>query len=289
MAILTRAELRLLQERAEADAAVRAWRELEGQQPADPLVTRAPQLRDAEAALAAAKAQLDRAELDLVRTRVTAPFAGRVRGARVDRGQLVQPGQVLAQIYGIEFAEVRLPIPAADAAFLELPMHGVDAAATPATTPVELQADFAGERHTWTGTLVRTEGEVDRRTRQLTLVARVAAPYARDAGNTRPPLAVGMFVQARVQGRTFADVVALPRAALHGDREVWVLDAENRLQRRAVVVLRAEADRVLLRSGVRAGERICVTPLELPTDGMPVRPTDADAAAPAQVTPQQGR
>lgn len=282
---VARAELRLLQERAEASAAVRAWQELEGEQAADPLVTRAPQIRDAEANVAAAKAQLDQAQLNLDRTQVKAPFPGRVQNARVDLGQLVQAGQTLAQLYGIEFVEIRLPIPAADTAFLDLPIHWTDQAASRGAA-VDFTAEFGGERHHWAGEIVRTGGEIDRRTRQVTVVARVEAPYARGDSASRPPLAVGLFVQARIQGRQFHGVVALPRTALHGDGEVWVIDAEHRLQRRRVEVLRAEADRVLLRSGVAAGERICITPLELPTDGMPVRPTDADATA---TTPPKGQ
>lgn len=271
---VARAELRLLQERAEADAAVRAWKELEGERQAEPLVARIPQIRDAEANLAGAKAQLDKARLDLGRTKITAPFAGRVRSARVDLGQTVQPGQALAQLYGTEFAEVRLPIPTQDAGFVDLPMGFADGGAPAAGAPVEFTAEFGGARYTWAGTIVRTEGEIDRRSRQLTVVARVEAPYARGDQPDRPPLAVGMFVQARIQGRLFRDVVALPRAALRGRDEVWVVDAERRLVRRRVDVLRAEADRVLLRAGVARGESVCITSLETPTDGMPVRPTE---------------
>ncbi len=282
---VARAELRLLQERAEASAAVRAWQELEGETPADPLVTRVPQIHDAEASVAAANAQLGRAKLDLDRTRLLAPFPGRVLNARVDLGQLVQPGQTLAQIYDIEFVEIRLPIPAADAAFLNLPIYWTDKPASRGAT-IDFTAEFGGERHHWTGEIVRTGGEVDRRTRQVSVIARVAAPYARGDSASRPPLAVGMFVQARIEGRQYPGVVALPRTALHGDSEVWVVDAEHRLQRRRVEILRGEADRVLLRSGVVAGESVCITPLELPTDGMPVRPTAADEPA---ATPRKGQ
>lgn len=277
-AAVARAELRLLQERAEADAAVRAWQELEGARAADPLVTRAPQIVDAEKAVAASKALLDRTRLDLDRTKVTAPFAGRVRSARAELGQTVMPGQPLAQIYDTGFAEVRLPIPAADAGFLDLPLHaGAEQDRGPA---VELTTEFGGSSWRWAATIVRTEGEIDRRTRQLTVVARVAEPYARDGQSERPPLAVGMFVHARIAGRTFDDVIVIPRAALRPGNEVWIVGAENRLRRRTVDVLRAETDRVLLRSGIGPGDLVCITQLETPVDGMPVRPVAAAATTP---------
>lgn len=286
---VARAELRVLQERAESDAAVRAWQQLEGERPADPLAIRTPQIRDAEAALGAAKAQLELARLNLQRTKVKAPFTGRVRSARVDLGQIVQPGQSIAELYGIDFVEVRLPIPSNDAAFLDLPMQWSDGADDTGAV-VDLFGEFGGSRHQWTGSVVRTEGEIDRRTRQMNVVARVDAPYSYAKGTEadakateRPPLAVGMFVNATIHGRTFHDVIALPRTALRNGNEVWVIDAENHLRRRSVEVLRIEADRVLLRSGIAPGEQVNITALETPADGMPVRPSKTEAAIPAPI------
>lgn len=277
-AAVSRAGLRLLQERAEAETAVRAWRQLEGDKPADPLVTRAPQVAEAEKALAAAQAALARGRLDLERTKVRAPFPGRVRSARADIGQTITPGQPLAVVYAIDYAEVRLPIPDQDVAFLDLPLHRQDSAAA-AGPAVTLRATFGGAEHEWRGIVDRVEGEIDRRTRQITVVARIEQPYAAPAGSARPPLALGMFVQAKIQGRQFADVVAIPRAALRADQTVWVVDDELRLRRRQVDVLRVDRDQVVLRQGLAAGERVCVTALETPTDGMFVRLLDASPTA----------
>lgn len=272
---VARATLRLHQERAEAEAALRAWRDLEGERPADPLVRREPQIRDAERSLAAAEAQLRRAKLDLDRTVVRAPFAARVRSAAAEVGQVVAAGQRVAELFDLAAVEVRLPIATADAAFLDLPMFGgTDDASGPS---VELAADFAGRRHVWTGRVVRTEGEIDRRTRQLTVVARVDDPFAKSPDGTRPPLAVGMFVTATIGGRTFRDLAAVPRTAVSPSGEVWVIDGENRLRRRQVGLLRMERDRALLDRGLSAGERVLVSTLDAPTDGMPVQPIEPDA------------
>lgn len=285
---VTRAELRVAQERAEAAAAVAAWQQLEGDRPADPLVVRAPQLRDAEAALAAAEALLDRARLDLARTRLAAPFAGRVQKASVEVGQLVQPGQPLATLFDIECAEVRLPLANADTAFVELPLHGSYGATEPDGVAVECTAEFGGRTFRWQGRLVRTEGELDRRTRQLVAVARIDAPYDRSTDPARPPLAFGTFVQAKIAGRTLPDVMSLPRSALRGDAEIWVVDSNLRLRRRTVEVLRRRADDVLVRGGCIPGERICITALETATEGMPVRLAPPTAAASAGPQPANG-
>lgn len=259
-AAVARGQLRLQQERAEAAAAVRAWQQLEGERPADPLVMRQPHLRDAEAALAAAQSALAKARTNLERTTVRAPFAGRVRSIAADLGQIVQPGQRLATIFEDSSVEVRLPIPAVDAAWLELPWNG-DGSGSGAA--VDLVAEFAGERRELRARIVRVEGEIDRRTRQLTLVARLDG-----AGGQRPPLLVGQFVQARIHGRTHRGAVVIPPAALRADGTVWVVDDEQRLRRRTVAVLRATADRVVLRSGLAAGERVALGSSEIFAEGL---------------------
>jgi RND family efflux transporter MFP subunit len=279
---VARAELRMLQEQAEADAALRAWQQVEGERPAEPLVRREPQVREAVAALAASQAQLQKARLDLERTRVLAPFAGRVQRANVDLGQLVQPGQPLAQIHDTSCAEVRLPLPASEAGFVDLPLHWSDRDANSPRVPVELTTDFAGRRHRWTGYLVRTESEVDRRSRQWVVVARIDAPYAQNGSADQPPLAIGAFVEASIRGRLQRGLIGIPRSALRGEDEVWLVDAEHRLRRATVQVVRRQADRVWISQGLQDGDRICITPPATPTVGMPVRLLPAPALTAGQ-------
>jgi multidrug efflux pump subunit AcrA (membrane-fusion protein) len=140
IAAVARAELRLMQEQAEASAAVRAWEQIEGNAPTDPLARREPQIRDAKLALAAAKAQQKRAETDLLRTRVQVPFSGRVRSVHADIGQTVQRGQRMAVVLDTSGLEVRLPIPLRETAFVDLPLGD----RTDDGPKVELTADFAG-------------------------------------------------------------------------------------------------------------------------------------------------
>lgn len=226
----------------------------------------AASLRDAEAALAQARRDLERTEL-------RAPFAGRVREKRVDVGQFVERGTPVARLYAVDYAEVRLPVTDADLAFLDLALdhRGSDA---PARGPgVVLSARFAGADHRWKARVVRTEGEIDPRSRLVHVVARVDDPYGRPGdGEGRPPLAVGMFVDAAILGRTVDDAVVLPRAALRGEDRVLVVDAQDRLTWRRVTVLRADRDAVVVGAGLADGERVVLSPLEAPVEGMAVRP-----------------
>ena len=84
-----------------------------------------------------------------------------------------------------------------------------------------------------------------------------------------------MFVEAAIEGHHVRGVFAVPPIAMRNDRTVMVVDRDDRLRLRRVEVLRKEADRVLVTSGLRAGELLCLSPLDVVTDGMAVRVADA--------------
>ena len=155
--------------------------------------------RVASAARRQALANLEKAERDLERTEIHAPFTGRVRERTADVGQFVNRGTPMARLYATDFAEIRLPVSDDELAFLDLPLWYRDDGAKAEGASVELRADFAGAEHTWQGRVVRTEGEIDPKTRMVHVIARVDDPYRR-SGN-RPPLAVGLFVEAQILGR----------------------------------------------------------------------------------------
>ncbi len=283
-AAVAQARVRLEVERAEAELARQEWAEL-GRGEGTPLTAREPQLAEARATLQAAEAALAKARLELDRTSVRAPFDGRVREKLADVGQYVSKGTPLAAVYSTESAEVRLPVPKADLAFVELGLGAGPAAAGPA---VVLAGEIGGVRHTWSARVVRTGSELDPRSRMLPLFARVEDPFARRPGSGGAPLPMGLFVEARIEGKLARDVVALPRAALRGESEVLVVDGESRLRSRTVDILRQERDRVILSGGVETGEQICVSPLETFVDGMQVR-TLVESGQPVTDAEAEGR
>ncbi len=218
-----------------------------------------------------AEAALDQARRDLERTELRAPFAGRVREKLVDVGQFVDRGTPLATLYAVDWAEVRLPVADTDLAFLDLRLDHRGDAQAQAGPEVELRADFAGRTHRWRGRIVRTEGEIDPQSRMVHAVARVEDPYGRGEDPERPPLAVGLFVQAEIVGRDVPNAITLPRAALRGADQVLVVGPDDRLDVRTVKVLRRDRHGVVVADGLAPGERVCVSPLEAAVDGMPVR------------------
>jgi RND family efflux transporter MFP subunit len=227
--------------------------------------------RVAEADLREARAVIAQAERNLERTQVRVPFTGRVREKKVDIGQYVNRGTPIARVYAVDYAEVRLPIPDRDAAFVDLPIGYRDDEGESTGPSVLLRARFAGREYTWTGRIVRTEGELDPKTRMIHAVARVEDPYGRGEDPDRPPLAVGLFVDAEIQGRRQLGIVELPRDALRNGDEVAIVDADSRIELRRVEVLRRDGDRVFVASGIEPQERVVSGPLTLAVDGMRVR------------------
>ena len=272
---LAQARLRLAQEEAEAEVAQREWDALGRGDPRE-LTLRKPQLEDARASVAAAEANVERAARDLERADVTAPYAGRVRTKSVDIGQFVTVGAPIATIYSVDVAEVGLALPDEELAYLDLPL-AYRGAANLRGPRVVLRTTFAGARYEWGGRVVRTESEIDPVSRMVQVVAEVQDPYAAGPDPRRPPLAVGMYVEAEIEGRAFTDIAVIPRAALRGRNQVLVIDPENRVHFRDVEILRATTESIFIEGGISAGELIAVSALDSPTDGMLVQVTDLDS------------
>lgn len=268
---VAQARTRLERERAEAEIAREEWEDLGTGEPS-PLTLREPQLAEARAALEAAEANLEQAELNLKRTTIEAPYAGRVRAKRADLGQFVTPGTPLAEVFGSDHAEIRLPIPKDQLAFLD-----VDLGESAPGPRVKLFAEIGGMPRSWDARVVRTGGEIDPQTRMLPVFARVDDPFRRlgrgaDPGAPGAPvLPMGLFVEAEVEGKIAPGAVVLPRSAVRHGEEVLVVDDQDRLRFRPVEVLRAQGDTVVIGKGLADGEKVVVSQMETPVEGMVVR------------------
>lgn len=272
---LASASQRLALEQAEADQARRDWAQLGEEGKPTPLVLREPQLADARAQLAAAQAQLDDARLDLERTRIRAPFPGRVREQAVDIGQYVTPGVPLGRVYSTDVVEIRLPLTDRQIGYLGLP-HTPHRNAEP--VQVIIKARFAGEDHEWDALIYRTEGAIDPRSRVLYAVAEVVDPFGLQAETAvSAPLSVGLFVEAEIMGRRYENIFVLPREALKELDQLILVNAEGKLEFQTVEVLRSTATAAYIQSGLIEGDLVMSSTLENPVDGMAVQVIGQDA------------
>jgi RND family efflux transporter MFP subunit len=270
------ARLSVAREEEESRVAREEWERFGREGEPSSLVLREPQLAQARALLSSAEARLDKARRDLDRTRIRAPFRGRVRVKMADVGDYVAPGTPTASIYAVDYAEVRLPMKDNDLAFLDLPLDlRTDAGESRRGPAVTLHGEFAGSSHTWTGYVHRTAGEIDARTRMLDVVVRVADPYGQGAAPDGTPLSVGMFVEATIAGRALDDAYLVPREALINESQVAVANDDDRLELRDVEVLRTSRDQAILGYGLTAGDRVIVSRLDFIVDGMKIRTAEA--------------
>lgn len=276
---LAQAKLAFEQERAQGIQARENWERLGGGE-ASPLVLREPQLAEAEARVASAQARLDDAARDLERTRIRAPYAGRILRQQVDVGQFVSPGTTMATIYAVDYVEIRLPIANEYIDFLDLPesYRGDSSRHSAAETKVTLAARVGSQDYTWEGDIVRTEGAIDTRSRQLFVVAQVDDPYGKQ-GDDKPPLKVGQFVKASIQGKDLADVFILPRSAVRAGDMVLTIDGDNRLRRAQIETIWADENNAVFREPLKAGQIVCLTPMAYAADGSKVA-AEIDGAKP---------
>lgn len=272
-ASVAQAQMNLELELAEADQARREWESIGEGEPSD-LVLRKPQLAEARASLEAAKAAYEQAKINLERTSIKAPYAGRVREKHVDVGQYVGQGTTLARVYGIDDAEVRLPLSAEELALIDVPRSYRGEAAKPDSGPeVTLSFMMGSERNEWKGRLVRLEGEVDSDSRMFYAVARVEDPYGQKHSSANQiPLSVGMFVNAEIQGKLLEGAVSIPAGSLRGADTVFVVDGEDRLWPRKVEVASFQDEWIIVRGGLSDSDRVSLTPLAVVVDGMKVKP-----------------
>ena len=257
---LAKADETLALERGRARQAKREWRDL-GDDIANSLFLRQPQLAAAQAAQVAAQAELDKAELDLQRTTISLPFDGRVEQISVNVGQFVTAGSRLGRVYGSDQLELRLPLTLRQAELIDFPSPE-----QPDNFPaVEITLSDLLDQRSWQAKLVRSEASLDTRSRMLVAVAEISGPAA-------VGLPIGAFVEANIAGRSVSDALVLPRSALYRSDQILRVD-DNRVYYQTVQVIQNREETVVVR-GVEAGWQIVTTRLSLAINGMQIQIVD---------------
>ncbi len=271
---LARSQAALEEEIARGRVAEEEWRSVNNTVPPE-LGLRKPQLAREQANVKAAQAQLERAQRNLARTKITAPYSGIVVARNADIGQFVSQQTNLGEVYATDVAEVRLPLTDSDLAFVNL--DGDQALS------VKLTAMVAGKLSSWQGKVVRSEGILDQRTRVVYAVVEVNDPYLRNGERNGLPLRFGQFVNAAISGKQADNIVVLPRHTLRLDGSVLAVTPEREIAIRNVEVVRADEDFVYISSGLERTDKVAVSAVPNPYDGMPVRfPSDPEETEPSK-------
>ncbi|CAM4210701.1 efflux RND transporter periplasmic adaptor subunit [Vreelandella rituensis] len=239
-----------------------------------------------------AAVRLVQAQRDLEDTRFVAPYDLRLAEVEVELHQFVTRGQRLFQAESLSAAEVEAHIPIAmmrrllGAILPEDPFsQGLDLDERLDFSAVDAELSLAGAPDVgWSGELVRVASGLDPTTRTVRAVVRVDHPYRDARPPDRPPLQRDMYVRVRLSAPSPESQLAIPASAVH-QGEVWLVDADQRLERRTVSVTFTQGGLALIGTGLDPGEHVVVDDLPAAIAGMALAPR-RDEALEARIADQ---
>ena len=264
---LANAEVQYSLQLAEAEVAKQAWEKM-GDGIASDLTLKKPQLKQAEAFLAVAKAQVSSAEKKLDKTEIVAPYAGRIQNVNIDLGTTIVPGQPVGAIYTSSEIEITLAVKDNDLQFLSIPMDGRKLDPSEQAI-VQIKSFYKGKNQTWIGRLERVDGVIDPVTRMVNLIAVFKNDFIEI---NKPNLPVGLFVEAQIDGIILKDIFSIPVNAISENNEVYIVNNDNELLSIKLPILKKYSDFVIVKDGLKAGERIVTSKLSTASNGIKVNP-----------------
>jgi RND family efflux transporter MFP subunit len=265
---LARAEAALIQEQARGKQAKLNWEEISPGEEPSPLVLRVPQLREAEANVSAAQAELEQAQRNLERAKVRAPFDGRVKQRLVGVGQAVGAATPLGEIFGTATAEIRLPLSPSQLPFVDLPDNDNDSPVDVVLTDA-LSDPSQPVTHQWKARIVRTEGTLDPTSRELFAIARIDDPFS--LKSDLPQLRIGQPLRAAVKGITLDDVYVIPRTAMRSLNRMFLIEKnELKIRKTDITPIWSNEKVLIVRNGLNPGDWLATSHLPYAPDGAPV-------------------
>ncbi|SMO31811.1 efflux RND transporter periplasmic adaptor subunit [Gracilimonas mengyeensis] len=273
---LTEAQANLEMEQGRQQAALREY-ELYGNTLSEAnkaLVLRQPQLKTAQSQVESAKAAVRRAQLDLDRTTVRAPFDAHILSRNVNVGSQVSAGDQLGQLAGMDTYWVEATVPLSKLKWLTF---REDANAEQASG-VRIRNRTAWEEGTHReGNLYRMLGSLDDETRMARVLVTVDDPLSQDDGNANQPrMIIGSFVEVEIETTPLENVVRLSRDYLRSGETVWVMKNEQ-LEIREVDIRFQDQNYAYITDGLSEGEQVVTTSLASVSEGAPLR---LEASAP---------
>jgi RND family efflux transporter MFP subunit len=254
-ASMASARATLVQEKAFGKVAEAEWKRIKDGVPTE-LSLRKPQLAQEIAKLNSSEAGLKRARRNVERTIIKAPYDALIEARNIGLGSYVSMGTQIGKILSTDDAEIRLPIADKELQFLDNKGKNAE---------VVLKGEFAGKPQEWKARIVRSEGVIDSRSRMTYLVAEVSDPYGLKSNSNE--LRYGTYVTASIDGLHAGQVTEVARHLVI-NKQVAVLDAENKLRYKDVNIVRQIGSKVIITDGLEAGMNLITSALDYPIEGM---------------------
>lgn len=299
---LLSAKQNLEEELARVKQAKADWRRLGNNKPANDLVLRKPQYEAAKAQVSSAQALLTKANLALERTKIVAPYAGRILNKHIDIGQVISSNTQLADIFAVDYVEIRLPIKNKDLPLMKLPEEyrnnkqtsqqlpvtkattmqaNIDLDSEAAASDVIISSDLLGEQQ-WQGKIIRTESAIDETSQQLYVVAQINHPYDIEH-NQSGQIKIGQYVSAKITGRTINNALVIPSKAIYQGSYVYIVN-DGLLMRKAITLGWQNGIDAIVKTGLVAGDELVLTSLGQISSGTAVTITSPSTTeSPAKI------
>ena len=232
-------------------------------------------LAAAEADVAAAKAQVESARINLVYCQVLSPIAGRIGRTLVTEGALVtsQQSTPLATVQQLDPIYVDITQSSVDMLKLQRALASGDLQRDEKNEAEVSLTLEDGSEYGEHGKLQFAEVSVDPSTGAVLL--RALFP------NPRRELLPGMFVRAQLTQAVKREALLVPQRGVtrnqRGDAVVLVVGDDNHVAERTVTTARAIGNEWLIDTGLRAGERVILDGLQKVRPGAEVRPVEVSA------------
>ena len=223
---------------------------------------------ETEGTIKADEASVASAQLQLDWSRITAPVDGRVGLKQVDVGNQISSGDttgivVITQTHPIDLV---FTLPESDIATV--------VQAQKAGKPLVVEAwDRTNSKKLSEGTLLSLDNQIDATTGTIKVKARF--------NNQDDALFPNQFVNARMLVDTEQNAVVIPTAALQMGNEghfVWVLNSENKVSKHLVTPGIQDSQKVVIRAGISAGDRVVTDGIDRLTEGAKVEVVEAQSA-----------
>lgn len=228
------------------------------------LALREPQLRLAEAVMTQARNDIAKAELDLTRTRLVAPFNSMVIEESVEVGQLVRDGGTICRLVGTDEFWVRATLPIAELKRIQLPAAGREGAH--AEVYLDAGSDIIGP---WSGTVIRLLSDLETTGRMARLLVEIKDPLA---SANRTPLLLGSYVRVDIEAGRLTGVLTIPRTALREGNQLWLVGEDKKIRIAEPEILWTRQEAVLVKNLLEPGEKLIVSELKAAVPGMTVSP-----------------
>lgn len=262
-------------EQAQGQVAEQEWKKITDSSPTE-LSLRKPQLAQELARVKSAQAAILRADRNLERTQLRAPFDAMIESREIALGSFVGVGSAVGKLLGTAVAQVRLPVADNQLKFLHLDGQG---------SKVSLKGVYAGEDMQWQASIARSEGVIDRKSRMSYLVAEINDPYG--LNSRKKPIRFGAYVNAEILGIEITSATSIPRYLVENSR-VAILDAQSTLKYMPIDIVRQDGANVIISQGLSQGDQLIVSALDFPVEGMKlVLANDDGAKDPQAITGSQ--